>query len=201
MQAAPSGAAFWLQGEKYLIYTKCMRFKTAFSFLRCAAAFTLVELVIVVLIVGVLTAMAVPQFQVAVASTRLATVINVTRALKDAQERRLMRFGHYSDSLAGLGYSLPVDCVDQGGGQAICEKTKYDVGHMDVIGDVAGFTDINGYLMYYAFPTEQPDKANQTECLALENNRIAASVCEGYGGEKVGTHTSWVGTFDRYSIP
>ena len=170
-------------------------------FIKPTSAFTLAELLVVVLILGVLAALALPQYQVAVATSRLSTVMNVTRALKEAQELRLMRFGSYSDSLGDIASALPEDCVDQGGGQAVCGRTKYDVGHMDVLGDVAGFTDINGFLIYYAYPADQPQKANQTECLALQNNPIAASVCENYGGTKIGTFESWVGTFDRYSIP
>ncbi len=183
-------------------YTKAMRSFGPFIHLPHRSGFTLVELLVVVLIIGVLVAMALPKYQVAVATSRLTTVMNVTRALKESQEFRLMSRGSYIDSLSASGQALPKGCVDQGGGQAVCSNnTKYDVGHMDVLGDVAGFTDINGFLMYYDFPTEHPERAKQKECLALENNQIAASVCEGYGGEKIGTFESWVGTFDRYSMP
>ena len=163
--------------------------------------FTLVELLVVVLILGILVSIALPQYEVAVATSRLSTVMSMTRSLKEAQDLRLMSKGSYVDSLVGMMHLLPADCVDQGGGQAICSKTKYDVGHMDVLGDVAGFTDINGFLIYYTYPTEHPEMAGKMECLALQGNDVAARVCEGYDGVKLGTFESWVGTFDRYSIP
>ena len=165
------------------------------------AGFTLIELLVVVLIIGILSAIALPQYQVAVAKSRLATVMAVTRALKNAQEMLYLANGAYEDSLDTMGGVLPGGCTDQGGGQAVCGKTKYDVGHMDVLGDAAGFTDINGFLIYYDNPAEHPDRAGQTECLALQDNETAERVCKSYGGSKLGSFSSWVGEFDRYSMP
>lgn len=150
-----------------------------FSSLPAKKGFTLIELLVVVLIIGILSAIALPQYQVAVAKSRLATVMATTRALKNGQEMLFLANGAYEDSLENMGGALPGGCTDQGGGQAVCGKTKYDVGYMDVLGDVAG----------------------QTECLALEDDKTAEQVCKSYGGSKLGSFDSWVGTFDRYSMP
>ncbi len=193
------GKGGFVAEEKFLIYTKHMT--KLFSSLPAKKGFTLIELLVVVLIIGILSAIALPQYQVAVAKSRLATVMATTRALKNGQEMLFLANGAYEDSLENMGGALPGGCTDQGGGQAVCGKTKYDVGYMDVLGDVAGFTDINGFLMYYDNPTEHPDRAGQTECLALEDDKTAEQVCKSYGGSKLGSFDSWVGTFDRYSMP
>lgn len=70
-----------------------------------------------------------------------------------------------------------------------------------MLGEVAGFTDINSFLMCYDNPTEHPDRAGQTECLALEDNKTAGQVCKSYGGSKQGSFDSWVEMFERYSMP
>lgn len=58
-------------------------------------AFSLVELLIVVLIIGVLTAIALPQYQRAVEKARLMQNIVTVRALYDALERYRLANGQY----------------------------------------------------------------------------------------------------------
>ena len=53
--------------------------------------FTLIELLVVVLIIGILAAVAVPQYEVAAEKARLARNIPVVRSMKDS--RRGLLFG------------------------------------------------------------------------------------------------------------
>lgn len=59
--------------------------------------FTLLELLVVVLIIGVLTAIALPQYNLAVEKTRAAEAKINFRALCDAAERRYLEFRNYGD--------------------------------------------------------------------------------------------------------
>lgn len=66
--------------------------------------FTLIEMLVVVLIVAILAAVAVPQYQLAVYKTKMHTVLAVMRAIKDAQERNYLanseyRTGNITDTL------------------------------------------------------------------------------------------------------
>lgn len=62
------------------------------------AGFTLIELLVVVLIIGILAAIAVPQYFKVVEKGKFAEPMQWISGLKGAQERYLARFGTYSNN-------------------------------------------------------------------------------------------------------
>lgn len=64
------------------------------------SGFTLIELLVVVLIIGILAAIAVPQYFKVVEKGKFAESMQWVSSLKGAQERYLARYGVYSTSTA-----------------------------------------------------------------------------------------------------
>ena len=90
--------------------------------------FTLIELLVVVLIIGILAAIAVPQYTTAVAKSRASEGFSNIKALYRAQQLYFIANGTYTDKLSDLDFSLPIDenehaqgtyynfyCIDSGG--------------------------------------------------------------------------------------
>ena len=67
--------------------------------------FTLIELLVVVLIIGILAAMALPQYFKAVERSRMAEAITLMDSVVKAQRRKLMQTNRYAYDFRGLDVS------------------------------------------------------------------------------------------------
>ena len=70
-------------------------------------AFTLIEVLIAVLIIGILAAIAVPQYQIAVAKTRFASLKDLVNKIVEAQEYHHLLKGSYAKKFEDLDIQLP----------------------------------------------------------------------------------------------
>jgi prepilin-type N-terminal cleavage/methylation domain-containing protein len=71
------------------------------------AGFTLVELAVVIVIIGVLAAFGVPRFLKSVERSKAAEAFNYLSAVRDSQERYQAQNGTYADDVTKLDISFP----------------------------------------------------------------------------------------------
>ncbi|MSR44975.1 MAG: prepilin-type N-terminal cleavage/methylation domain-containing protein [Phycisphaerales bacterium] len=83
--------------------------KTNLSTIGSAArrGFTLVELAVVIIIIGVLAAFAVPRFLDSVERSKSAEAFNDLSVVRAAQERYQVQQGTYADAVADLDIQMP----------------------------------------------------------------------------------------------
>ena len=151
--------------------------------------FTLIELLVVVLIIGILAAVAVPQYQVAVAKSRLGSIQTNVKTIAQAAELYYMANGVYApDDITVLDISEMSGCTQLGTGNMQCGDYWYDynagVASWTSESRVDGCVYSNGvrtvcYLQYLA---HSPSKADQRYCLASDNTELSHKVCKSMGG-------------------
>ena len=122
--------------------------------------FTLLELLVVVLIIGILASIALPQYKYAVLKSRYSTLMNITRAVKEAQERYYLVYNQYSEKFSGLDLDVTVGTLIEefdlkltNGNFVQREAISFDNGKMFIVIDNAQILGIlfknDDYYMEY----------------------------------------------------
>ena len=83
-------------------YKTKLIYKTVGGFMNNKKGFTLIELLVVVLILGILAAMAMPQYFKAVERSRMTEAVTLLANIADAQQRKYMQVNKYATAYTAL---------------------------------------------------------------------------------------------------
>jgi len=123
--------------------------------------FTLIELLVVVLIIGILAAVAVPQYQKAVLKSRLVNARISLTALEKAQQEYYLANGEYAEDLSALSVEIPTEIF--------CRANFF-----------CSIYSWPGIRLEWVWEWDVEDEKHR--CIAVENDQTANEVCASFGG-------------------
>lgn len=158
--------------------------------------FTLIELLVVVLVIGILAAIALPQYKLVVYKAKYSQMINMVRALGNAEEEFYLIHNRYTTDLEDLSVSLPE-------GLTLGAENRYFIGDSGIRLDGQNYVSgmlfksksdqrIASYSFYYKFGKV---RKGVTTCVTYAGTKeIGDKICKSLGGELISNAYSSCGT-------
>ena len=162
---------------------------------RCKKGFTLIEMLVVVLIIGILASVALPQYQMAVTKAKVASILPLMRRWKDALTEYRLQHDDWLDEVLYstygeiLGVTWPSDWKyafnnEPCNNNAYCSNDYWYECSVNDGGDgyiSCGHNTSDGSFYIIFWSSEDETYPNKLTCAA--EGKEATKVCKALGGK------------------
>ena len=155
--------------------------------------FTLIEMLVVVLIIGILAGIALPQYQMAVTKAKVASILPLMRRWKDALAEYKLQHGSYRTendewpNADTLGVNWPSDwkCGNKPCGDSLyCGNNYWN--ECVVLEDDSGYIycyNSNNNFSIYMYQSDDPNETFRGKITCYADNNEGHKVCKALGGK------------------
>ena len=168
--------------------------------------FTLIEMLVVVLIIGILAAVALPQYKTALLKSRLGAAIPIADAIKLGAEMDFAENRQLTDSTADLPIAPPASCGRDSGGMVVCPNVYLDLSTSGTSYDVLVLVPNRanaeaGYRVWLNVPPNEANgNAGRRECWAKTGDKNSTAVCRTLSGRAKSGTVNYEKSWDIYPM-
>ncbi len=162
-----------------------MKNKSSFKNILDTKGFTLIELLVVVLIIGILAAVALPQYQKAVNKSRATQAVTLLKSLVDAQEVFFVSNNTYTDDLTALDIDIPASLIfDETPDATKPNQYMFRCKQQRTCQAKAASTDLPHFeyhMTNVATPSQQKYLGKFWCWVSADKTNVARNICKGMG--------------------
>lgn len=167
--------------------------------------FTLIELLVVVLIIGILAAIAVPQYQVAVEKSKAMRLLSLMSSIAKAAEVYYVETGDYPADIEALDIGMPAGSTNNTDSKIINIPNVGKIHYFTMIKDRGRYFSATTGMIQLQWWLAHSTRPNKIYCFGIQEEPVGIKVCKALGGTWQNTQTIvsmlGSGTYEAYLLP